>query len=128
MSEEKEVLERLYERFNARDMESVLAAIHEDVEWANGWEGGYVYGREGVREYWTRQWAMIDPHVEPVSFSTGPEGEIIVGVHQIVHDLKGNLLADTTVEHIFRFEAGFVKRFDIHDNEPGPRMDTNGRE
>jgi hypothetical protein len=31
-------------------------------------EGGYVHGREGVREYWTRQWAIVGPHVEPLSF------------------------------------------------------------
>ena len=59
-------------------MEGVLAAMHEDVVWANGMEGGHVYGRAGVRDYWTRQWAMIDPHVEPVKFSTGPDGELMV--------------------------------------------------
>ena len=116
MSPEEELLKRLYERFNARDMESVLAAMKEDVVWANGMEGGYVYGREGVREYWTRQWAAIDPRVEPIHFSTGPEGEIIVDVHQTVHDLNGDLLVDMTVGHIFRFEAGYVKRFDIRNN------------
>jgi len=128
MSEESEVLRRLYERFNARDMESVLAVLHEDVVWANGWEGGYVYGREGVRDYWTRQWTVIDPRVEPINFSTGPEKEIIVDVHQVVRDRNGKLLTDSTVSHIFRFESGFVKRFDVNDNEPGPRMDTNERE
>jgi hypothetical protein len=30
-------------RFNARDMETVLAALHEDVLWANGMEGGHVF-------------------------------------------------------------------------------------
>jgi len=31
-----ELLKRLYHRFNARDMEGVLAAMREDVVWANG--------------------------------------------------------------------------------------------
>jgi hypothetical protein len=35
-----ELLERLYERFNARDMEAVLATMHPDVIWPNGMEGG----------------------------------------------------------------------------------------
>jgi hypothetical protein len=61
-----DLLRRLYERFNARDMAAVLATMHRDVLWANGMEGGHVHGHDGVREYWTRQWAMIDPHVEPV--------------------------------------------------------------
>lgn len=113
MSDEVEFLKRVYDQFNARDMDTVLAAIDEDVVWANGMDGGHVYGREGVREYWTRQWAMIAPHVEPAAFSTGPEGEVIVEVHQVVHDLSGNLLADKMVGHIFRIEKGLVKRFDI---------------
>ena len=113
MPDEVELLKRVYALFNARDMENVLAAMHEDVVWANGMEGGHVHGREGVRSYWTRQWAMIDPHVEPVEFTRGPDGEIVVEVHQVVRDLEGNLLADQMVGHLFRMENGLVRRFDI---------------
>jgi hypothetical protein len=108
-----ELLKRVYERFNARDMESVLTVMHEDVVWANGMEGGHVHGREEVRRYWTRQWAMIDPHVEPVAFAPGCEGEVVVEVHQVVRGLNGNLLADKMVGHVFRIENGLIKRFDI---------------
>jgi nuclear transport factor 2 (NTF2) superfamily protein len=107
------LLKRVSELFNARDMESVLATMREDVVWANGMEGGYVHGREGVRDYWTRQWAQIDPHVKPVGFSRGADGEIIVEVHAIVRDLAGNLLHDQMVGHVFRFDHGLVARFDI---------------
>jgi len=113
MSDEVELLKRVYDGFNARDMEMVLPAMHEDVIWANGMEGGHVRGRNEVRRYWTRQWAMIDPQVEPVAFADGPDGEVIVEVHQVVRDLNGNLLADKMVGHVFRIEDGFVKRFDI---------------
>ncbi len=113
MSAEIEILKRVYERFNARDMEAVLAALDPDVVWANGMDGGYVYGRDGVRAYWTRQWAMIDPHVEPAGFSAGPGGEITVEVHQVVHDLDGKKLIDQMVGHIFHFKNGLVGRFDI---------------
>lgn len=113
MSSNVELLQRLYDRFNARDIETVLATMHEDVTWANGMEGGYEHGREGVRRYWTRQWTLIDPHVEPISFSTGPEEEVVVEVHQVVHDLTGNLLSDKRVGHIYRIEDGLIARFDI---------------
>jgi hypothetical protein len=113
LSDEVEFLKRLYKQFNAREIDSVLAAMHNDVIWANGMEGGHVQGRDGVRSYWTRQWAIIDPHVEPVRFSNGPDGETIVEVHQIVHDLDGNLLADKMVGHVFRVENQLVTRFDI---------------
>lgn len=110
---DQDFLKRVYDRFNARDMEAVLAAMHEDVVWANGMEGGYVHGCDGVRSYWTRQWAMIDPHVDPVAFTQGREGEVVVEVHQVVRDLNGNLLADKMVGHMFRIENGLIKRFDI---------------
>ena len=113
MSDDVEFLKRVYGRFNARDIETVLAAIREDVIWANGMEGGHVYGRDEVRQYWTRQWTMIDPHVEPVAFAYGPEGEVVVEVHQLVRDLHGNLLVDKMVGHVFRIENGLIKRFDI---------------
>jgi hypothetical protein len=113
MSDEVELLKRLYAQFNAREIDRVLATLHNDVVWANGMEGGHVRGRDGVRGYWKRQWAIVDPHVEPVGFSSGPDGEVIVEVHQIVHDLDGNLLTDKMVGHIFRIEDNLVKRFDI---------------
>ena len=113
MQDEAELVKRVYDRFNARDMEAVLAAMHEDVIWANGMEGGHVYGREEVRSYWTRQWATIDPHVDPVAIARGSEGEVIVEVHQVVRDLSGVLLADKMVVHVFRIESGLIERFDI---------------
>ena len=115
MSDDVALLKNLYNRFNARDMENVLAAMDEDVMWANGMEGGYVHTPAGVRSYWTRQWAMVDPRVEPFGFSLGPDGEIVVEVHQVVRDLNGNLLADKNVGHVFRIENGLIKRFDIRD-------------
>ena len=113
MAGEIELIERLYQRFNARDMEAVLLTMSEDVIWANGMEGGYVHGREGVRRYWTRQWTMIDPRVEPISSRREANGEIVVEVHQIVRDLNGEILSEKMVWHVFHMENGLVKRFDI---------------
>ena len=112
---DKELLTHLYDRFNARDMDAVLAKLHPKVMWANGMEGGHVHGRDGVRNYWTRQWAMIDPLVNPTVFSPGANGTTVVEVHQTVRDLEGSLLADTNVGHIFRIEDGLVVRFDIRE-------------
>jgi ketosteroid isomerase-like protein len=113
MPGEVDTIERVYQRFNARDVDGVLALLHADVLWANGMEGGHVNGRDGVRLYWSRQWAKIDPHVEPLGVSVNPDGEIVVEVHQTVRDLSGNLLSDKMVGHIFRIEDGLIRRFDI---------------
>ena len=115
MSDEVELLKRVYALFNGRDMDSVLAAMHPEVVWANGMEGGHVHGRDEVRRYWERQWAIIDPHVEPIEISPDGKGEVTVKVHQVVRDLKGNLLADRVVMHVFQMRNGLIERFDIQD-------------
>ena len=109
----RRLLQQGYEAFNARDIDSALTAMHSDVDWANGMEGGSVYGHDGVRAYWTRQWTMIDPHVEPVRFTTDPDGDIVVDVHQVVHDLDGNVLADRMVQHVYTVVDGKVRRMRI---------------
>jgi ketosteroid isomerase-like protein len=117
MAGEEKLLRELYARFNAREMEAVLAAMHEDVVWANGMEGGHVHGREGVRAYWTRQWQMVDPRVDPVAIARDADGAMVVEVHQVVHDKSGNLVVDAMVGHIFRIEDGLIRRFDIRGAE-----------
>src|SRR4029077_20797561 len=111
MSDDVELLRRVYALFNGRDIESVLAAMHPDVVWANGMEGGHVHGRDEVRSYWKRQWAKIDPHVEPIEISPIGKGEVVVKVHQVVRDPKGNLLADGVVIHFFQIKTGVTPLF-----------------
>jgi ketosteroid isomerase-like protein len=62
---------RAYAAFNERRIEEALALMEPDVEWPNGMEGGTVHGHTGVRDYWTRQWGLIDPHVEPRQVTVG---------------------------------------------------------
>lgn len=111
----REVLTRVYAAFNARDVDTVLTAMHPDVDWPNAWEGGRVLGHAGIREYWTRQWAAIDPTVEPVEFETDAQGRTIVTVHAVVRDLEGRVLSDGMVEHIYTIEEGLVRRMDVRD-------------
>jgi len=113
MSSDTELVQQLYDDFNARNIDDVLAALAEDVEWANGMDGGHVHGREAVRSYWTEQWTTISPHVEPKEISEEPNGSTAVEVRQVVHDLQGALLLDEMVRHVFRIDGGKVKRFDI---------------
>ena len=122
MDEDIELLERLYDRFNARDIDGVLTALTDDIAWANGMDGGHVHGREAIREYWTRQWAIVSPHVEPLGFRRTADGAIIAEVRQSVRDLAGEPLqgqmhglTDKTVGHVFRLREGKVARFDIQD-------------
>jgi ketosteroid isomerase-like protein len=111
--DDQDLLRSAYKSFNARDLDSVLRTLHQEVDWPNGMEGGRVHGHAGVRDYWTRQWNLVDPHVEPVSFAAREDGRVAVTVHQTVRDMSGKVLMDQFVEHIYRIEDGLIVHMEI---------------
>jgi hypothetical protein len=113
----QQFLQNLYDAFNKREIETIIALMRPDVKWANGLEGGFVYGRDAVRAYWTDQFKDIQPELETLKFETDENGRHIVTVHQIVKDLQGNVLADTTVHQIFTIEDGLMSRYEIGETD-----------
>jgi ketosteroid isomerase-like protein len=113
VSAEIEMLRRVYAAFNRREIETVLATMHSDVDWPNGWEGGRVRGKAAVREYWTRQFEVLDPRVEPQGFATESDGRVVVDVHQVVHDKSGKLVVDQMVRHVYKIEDGLIRSMEI---------------
>jgi hypothetical protein len=107
------LLKRAYQHFNNRDIDSVLATMDRDVDWPNGMEGGTEHGHKAVRNYWTRQWKTLNPHVEPIDFTRETDGRINVTVHQVVHNRGGKLLIDQIVHHVYTIESGLIKKMEI---------------
>jgi hypothetical protein len=110
-----ELLRTMYDAFNARDIDAVLAAMTDDVDWPNAWEGGRLHGHEAVRDYWTRQWAAIDPRVEPVEIGPPHDGRVAVQVEQVVRNLDGEVVAEGTVVHVYELRSGLVARMDVEE-------------
>jgi len=117
-----QVLTNAYAFFNQRDIESVLAVIHPSVRWANGWESGYLMGREEVSAYWTRQWQEVDPVVEPLQFDVLPGNSIRATVHQRVHNKNGELITDGIVYHTYTFAEDLIAEMSI--SHPAPTAVT----
>jgi nuclear transport factor 2 (NTF2) superfamily protein len=113
MQAEQALLTQMYADFNQREIEAVLAAMQPDIKWANGMDGGFVYGRDAVRDYWTRQWSQINPQVNPIGFQTDDEGRIVVDVHQVVRDLDGSVLFDGRVQHAYTLNDSLVQSMEI---------------
>lgn len=113
-------LRNIYDSFNRRDIDAVLAQMSPDVDWPNGMEGGRVHGREAVRQYWLRQWSQINPAVEPRSFHIDAAGAIVVDVHQVIRDLAGSLLAEKMVQHVYRIENGLIESMEIRESASKP--------
>jgi hypothetical protein len=83
-------LREMYAAFNARDIDRVLAAMSDDVDWR----------------------AVIDPTVEPAAVVARPDGT----VDHTVRNLAGDLVARNQVHHIYTFDRDLVVRMDV---EPG---------
>lgn len=117
MSSNQLFLQNLYDAFNRREIETIISLMRSDVKWANGLEGGFIYGRDAVREYWTNQFKDIQPQLETLRFETDENNRNIVTVHQIIRDLQGNVLADATVHQIFTIEDGLVSLYEIGETD-----------
>ena len=112
---EIEMLQRMYAAFNRRDIETVLAAMEDDVDWPNGMEGGRVLGKAAVRDYWKRQFEVLDPNVEPQRYTRESDGRIAIDVHQVVHDKNGRRVVDQMVQHVYEFRDGLIQSMEIRD-------------
>lgn len=107
----------IYRNFNDRNINPVIANMTNDVQWANGMDGGYVFGHDGVRAYWTRQFGLINSSVTPLKISE-EKNVVKVKVHQVVYDVNGTLLSDDIVYHYFTLKDDKIARFDIGEKQP----------
>src|SRR5580692_9809319 len=112
---EIEMLQRMYAAFNRRDIEMVLASMLDNVDWPNGMEGGRVLGKGAVRDYWKRQFEVLDPNVEPKKFTKEADGRIAIDVHQMVRDKSGKLLVDQMIQHEYEIRDGLIQRMEIRE-------------
>jgi len=110
---EIEMLQKMYAAFNRRDFEGVLAKMQDNVDWPNRWEGGRVVGKAAVRDYWKRQFEVLDSVVEPKQFTREADGRVAIDVHQVVCDKSGKLVVDQMVQHVYEFRDGLIQSMEI---------------
>lgn len=102
-----------YTAFNNRDINTALTTMRPDVRWPKAFEGDFVTGHDQIRDYWTRQWSEINPHVTPVSVTELPDGRLEIAVHQIVKAFDGSLLFDGMVKHVYTFTDGLIQAMEV---------------
>ncbi len=91
--------------------------MSENVSWPKASEGGRVVGKQEIRDYWTRQWAEFDPRVDVLEVVEREAGKTDVKVHQLVKNLKGDVLSDTELWHVYAIANGLIERMDIEEGE-----------
>jgi ketosteroid isomerase-like protein len=121
----KTLIARAYEAFNSRDIDSALSLMSENVSWPKASEGGRVVGKEEIRSYWSRQWETFDSHVDVLEIEDAGNGKANVKVHQLVRDLKGNVLSDSEVWHAFTIRDDVIECMDIREDENNPGGKTS---
>ena len=109
----QDLIKKAYSAFNSRDIDTAFSTFHSDVQWPKAFEGGYVIGHNEIREYWTRQWTEINPTVEPIGITERQNGTIEVEILQIVKDLKGNIIFEGIVKHIYTIQDNLLQKMDI---------------
>lgn len=107
------LLRGAYDAFGRRDFETVLSLMNAEVKWPNAWEGGWVHGRAAVRNYWKRQFEVLDSRADPQGFKVEADGRIAVEVHQVVHDKSGKLVADRVVQHVYEIRDGLIQSMEV---------------
>ena len=113
----QELIAQVYSAFNQRDIDATLVLMSENVSWPKASEGGRVVGKQAIRDYWTRQWAEFDPRVDVLEVVDHEMGKTDVKVHQLVKNLKGDVLSDTELWHVYTIASGLIERMDIEEGE-----------
>ena len=77
-----------YEASNSRDVESVPATMHPTWSGRMEWTAATFTATGASETTGTRQWSVIDPHVEPLRFGADDAAQIVVDVY----DLRDGLI------------------------------------
>jgi hypothetical protein len=117
MADNETLISKAYAAFNQRDIDGALATMSEGVSWPKASEGGRVVGKEEIRSYWTRQWEEFDPHVEPIEIIDEAQGRVGVKVHQLVKSVKGDVLFDGAVWHVYTIANGLIQSMEIKESD-----------
>ncbi len=125
--ERRAKLEALYRAYNERDVDAALEHLAPGVDWPNTVTGHRLHGRDAVRAYWQKQWQEIDPTVEPVRINIADDGTSRVLVDQLVRSLKGEILQNRRLEHVFEFDGPFISRMTVFGLEEGEVAAGQGR-
>jgi hypothetical protein len=113
VTSDERVIRDAYDAFNRQDADRAVAALHPEVEWADG-EGGFVHGPSEVRDHWQQQWKAANPTIEPLRFSRGAgETQITVDIRLTVRDKGDNVVSNHTMQNIFVLERGLIRRMHI---------------
>jgi ketosteroid isomerase-like protein len=116
-----EAVRGVYSAFNEGDIESVIALMSSDVDWANPMEGGRGRGHEAIRRTWERLSKQFACRVDAKEIGVDGRGRVVVDAAVAIRDATGKPLAHQRMRHIFSFRGEPIQRFDVREPLPPRR-------
>ena len=114
--ENTQVVQGLYDSFNAGDITAVLAALSDDVEWVLPSIpeipfSGAKHGKDGVAEFF----GTMAEHQEPQSFEVqgiiAQGNQVVARGHYLWHVKTTGRAWEGEFSHLFTVQGGKVTRF-----------------
>lgn len=112
----RELIRRMYDAYNTRDLPCLAAFMSEAVDWPDG--EARLHGLAAVEDYWSRLWARVHVRDEVVGIAEVGPARTAVRITQMVRDLAGEVVSTGAFEHTYTFRDGLVSRKDLRELQP----------
>jgi ketosteroid isomerase-like protein len=104
---------QVFNWFTEHDMDSVVSALHPDVEAHPSIDGApHLHGREEVARWWARL-ATLNSEVEVRPLHFEARGSCVI-VRGYLRRREGRALAESQVHWLFEFRDGQIVRMESH--------------
>jgi drug/metabolite transporter (DMT)-like permease len=104
MMNEIETVRRMYDAYNARQIDAALAGLHVDVEWDGGAEG-MLHGKQAVERHWRSQWQEVDAKVY-IGLSAWKNSSLVLQVRLEIATPRG--AREQQIQNVITFRDGLV--------------------
>lgn len=109
----EDIVRSAYAAFNNRAVDAAVALMDPEVDWPNVSSGGFVHGREQVREHWREQFSQADPHIDISDIREKADNCVEARVRQVVRRRDGSEVSDDQMLHVFTISNNRIKRMDV---------------
>ena len=113
MTAAADLVRHAYDAFNSRDIDAAVKLMAEDVVWPDVSDGGFVHGRDEVREHWREQFDAVDPRLELLGIESLGDGRLRASVLQVVRSSRGEPVSDERLHHVYTIDDGRIARMEI---------------
>ena len=114
MMNEIDTVRRMYDAYNARQMDDALAGLHVDVEWDGGSEG-MLHGKQAVERHWRSQWQDVDAKVY-IRSRAWKNSSLVLQVGLEVATSRG--VSEQRIQNVITFRDGLVASLRIEQPHP----------